>query len=69
MMGDSTTNQIKRSFWTLESHTKNKFRTLPFIGISIIELIKFISLRLKKAIGKTAQKVYRIIEPNPEIRE
>lgn len=69
MMGDSTTNRMERSFWTLKRHIKDKFRTVPSIAICIMELIKYVTLRLKNTIIKTGQKVYCIMDPNPDIRE
>ncbi|XP_077297381.1 uncharacterized protein LOC143919071 [Arctopsyche grandis] len=68
LMGDTTTNRIERSFWTLKNHMKTKLRSVPSIAICIIELVTFISERIKTSNTVMAQKVNRIMDPNPETR-
>lgn len=68
MMVNTSMNRIERSFW-LKNHIKSKLRSVLSIAICIIELLTFISQRIQNSNTMMAQKVYQIMDPNPETRQ
>lgn len=69
LMGDTTTNRIERSFWTLKQYIQTKYHSLPTIYLCIKELIDFIDSRIKNKLAKNKQKVFKIMDNDNEIRK
>ncbi|KAL1490152.1 hypothetical protein ABEB36_012892 [Hypothenemus hampei] len=52
LMGDTTTNRIERSFWTLKQYLQTKYHSLPTVYLCIKEIINYIDSRINNKLTR-----------------